>query len=574
MSGNPMRATCGLVMVFCILSAEAISAGIDTDRRVRFNQGVDAFTRGATGQAIQIFEGLLQDEPEDAAVLYYLGLTYLEREQYAEATGAFEKVLRIQPELVEAALDAAIAQLGQNVGATNQAARSSLAKFLQARAEGPDAALGSFFLGVAEYRLENYEAALSALDQAEKLDTEERLRKDILFYRGLALARGGRPDEASAEFKKLQTYLQEKPGDVLEMRPETKERLMSQTRNLLRQVEERKPITLTKDYDFRVKLDLGFSYDTNAVLLGDETRLPVNVAQEEDFRFGLGSDIRYLQRVTDKFSFGIGGGTYNNWHPNVDEFNLQTYAGRAFLNYALTDDLLIGIQYDYDYNLGNFDVRNASGTFLDKKWSGFLSRNRVTPSMRYTELYHDDDVALTWTTLFYQYDNRDYLEKLRFLELNRDGNYHLAGVLQDWNITKLGWQDEDDENYLHAQIGYSFRNASTVGDEFDLTGHTLSTGVDVPLPWKMLFEFTGQWTWENYWQPSLFDAKRRPREDFIQRYTWAVGRAFELSRHVELNVRGEIALTLDDSNIVDRGGQEVYSYDRTIYGMVFSFIFR
>jgi tetratricopeptide (TPR) repeat protein len=552
--------TWGCLVVLNLCACELAGAGIDTDRRVRFNQGVDAFTRGASGQAIQIFDDLLQDDPKDVASLYYLGLCYLQTEQYAEATQTLEKVLTVHPELIEAGLDAAIAQIGRNEKTGSEAARSLLAGFLEKAGEDESArALGNFFLGVAEYRLGNFEAATQALGRAAEADKAGRLTKDVLFYQALALARGGKPEEAATELKKLRDRLGGKTADVLEMTPETKKRLTDQTDNLMKQVEARQPISLQKNYELELRLDLGFNYDTNVVLLGQETNLPVNISRDDDFRFGLGTDIRYLQRVTDKFSFGIGGSTFNSWHPSLQEYNVQTYAGRAFLNYALTDDLLVGIQYDYDYNL------------VDNE--GFLSRNRVTPSLRFTELYHEDQerTPLTWSTLFYRYEDRDYFDTLRDLRLDRDGNYHAVGFLQDWNILRL-WKDDD--RYLHAQAGYLFENNSTQADEFDLTSHGFSMGLDVPLPWELDFNFNGQWTWEDYWQHSMYDYHRREREDFIQRYTWALSRAFELSKQVLMVVRGEIALTLDDSNISDRGHQAIYSYDRTIYGLTFSFVFR
>jgi len=563
-----------MLIVVCAFAAELFSVSIDTDRRVRFNQAVDAYSRGTTDRAIREFDALLQEDPNDVASLYYLGLCYLDTQAYAEATEAFQKVLAINPELIEASLDSAIAQLGQNERRTNEAARQSLIDFL-AKETGDEEARGlaSFFLGVAEYRLANYESAIEALGEAAKLDQTGKYAKDILFYRGLSLAQSGQPEQAEAELTKLHELLAQQSAEVLEMTPETRERMMDQTENLIRQVQARRPISLAKNYDFRIKLDLGFNYDTNVVLLGEDTSLPVNVSGDDDFRFGLSSDIRYLQRVTDKFSFGLGGSTFNSWHPSLDEFNVQTYAGRAFLNYAVTDDFLLGLQYDYDHNIVNSDIGNLAGTFLKKGWDGFLSRNRITPSLRLTELYHPDDTPLTWTTVFYRYEDRDYHETLRYLRLDRTGRYHGIGLLQDWNILQPRWQ-EDDDRYLHTRFGYLLESAATNGDEFDFTGHGVSAGVHVPLPWQLNFGFTGQWTWEGYRQPNFFDFQRRKRKDFVQRYTWSLGREFELAEHVVMNIRGQIALTLDDSNVLDRGKQATYSYDRTIYGLTIGFVFR
>ena len=58
---------------------------------------------------------------------------------------------------------------------------------------------------------------------------------------------------------------------------------------------------------FQLRLDLGFSYDTNVVLLGDDTSLPVELSTDDDFRLGVGTDLRYLQPLGDDWLMGIGG---------------------------------------------------------------------------------------------------------------------------------------------------------------------------------------------------------------------------------------------------------------------------
>ena len=133
--------------------------------------------------------------------------------------------------------------------------------------------------------------------------------------------------------------------------------------------------------------------------------------------------------------------------------------------------------------------------------------------------------------------------------------------------------EHGDERWLFAALGYRYLNESTQGDDYDLTGNAVVARLAMPMPHELLFEFSGQWTWEDYWQPNTQDYRRRNRDDFIQRYIWSLSRDFEIDRNIIMTLRGEISWTEDDSNIRNRLKEAVFSYDRVIYGLTLSFFF-
>jgi hypothetical protein len=59
----------------------------------------------------------------------------------------------------------------------------------------------------------------------------------------------------------------------------------------------------------------------------------------------------------------------------------------------------------------------------------------------------------------------------------------------------------------------------------------------------------------------------------VQRYTWSLGREWQLDRRTSVAVQGLIAWTFDDSNVRNNLGEAIYSYDRVIYGLTLSFFF-
>ena len=88
--------------------------------------------------------------------------------------------------------------------------------------------------------------------------------------------------------------------------------------------------------------------------------------------------------------------------------------------------------------------------------------------------------------------------------------------------------------------------------------------------------------------PSLLTPgfRARRRDDFIQRYSLGLERRFVLKPGREANrrtrtidrvvmtIRGDIQFTDDDSNIRDRLGQDIFQYDRAVYGLSVSFAAR
>jgi TolA-binding protein len=544
----------------------ALATSEQTQRLVRFNAGVVAFTGGQYSEAQIIFKELVDSDPNDAAALYYLGLTYLQLGDYERASETLERVTRLDPALMdlaireEARLDLALAHVG---GKDYAAGKAALEQFLAANVgDARSRAIAYFYLGIAEFHLEHYDAAMPALNEAARLLNEipadERRgprQPEIDFYRGLVSWRQGNREQA-------QTYL-----TSVEQSEVASPRLRGAARTFIRDVQTGaappRPVpeavaAAPAVSPFQATVRFGLNYDTNVILLGDNTILPSNISNEEDIRFGLTSDFVYRIPVNDRLEMAVGGGTFHSWHASVDEFNVQTYAGRFSLNYRVTNDLTAGIQYDFDYNfVGNDD---------------FLARHRVTPLLRLTERYDADGTPRTWSTLEYSYEDRDY-QVPTIRQLDRDGNYHTVTVSQGFNMCQP-WKARNDSRWVRSSIGYRLHSASTVGDEFDQTSHGLLATLTVPLPWELNFDFTGQWTWEDYKQPSLFDFKRKEREDFVQTYVWSLGRGWVLNDHVNMEIRGDIILTVDDATITDRLKEAVFSYDRVIYGVSVAFTFR
>ncbi len=602
---------------------------------VQLTRGRQAYLARDLETAKTIFEQLRTEQPNNPAVLYFLGLIYMDLgleealraaqvtdPKSAEARAALEAALAnfrqardylesvtrtLDPELVpvEALLDVGIAQLAasapgrmtpeQQAEAIERARRAeeSLSSYLETEIGRTDRN-GFFFRAVARYRrydLEKSEQPLSAadqdLDQALALADQDQSRGALTpeelndfrararYYRGLNNL--GRVNYADARTEFEQVVIAA-PGTTLANNAE----------GILKKLAEvgegggAPAIMLPGKLRFDGELSLGYAYDSNVILLGRDTLLPRRIPHEHDTAFGLlaGFDVSRQFRKGDgilgeSLNVGVGFTTSHTWHPSIVEFDINYYNPRAYVNWEPVKDLFIGLQYDYSYTqLGH---------------APFISSNRITPVISKIWRGAGDEgrrEEVARTDFYYVYDYRDYKDVLPDPRLDRDGDYHAIGFTQRFNLTTAEalWRDyyaevpaerERDDRTRPVQIfaGYIFRNESTQGDEFDLYGNGAIYGFSLPLPWRLSFDFRGEATFDNYWQPSLFDFRRNERFDFFQRYEFALSRIlvgrgeWAAMQSLEARLIGFIELTIQDNEIWDRLGQDIYDYERAVYGV-------
>jgi tetratricopeptide (TPR) repeat protein len=391
---------------------------------IELNRGIQAFLEADFERASEIFERVLAADAGNPACLYYLGLIHLDeglqlssvdneaaQAKFNLACENLEQVMQsVDPTVapVEAALLLGIAQLAADVPTVDTgtvielavAAQRTLQSYVETIEAGKNDRYGFFYLGVAHYRLgdhyslqgdhaqasSNLTAAVRALETAERLAEVDRKRDELEpgVPRGL--------DQAGYEqFKRVVTYYR---GLVALQRRQNREarRLLEYVSlhergelgqnatgilEKLNETEAESPLPLSLDsplgpLDVQGDLWVGGAYDTNVILLGQETTLPLGIGQKYDFRAEIGGNF-YVSRYIDKteaavgesLSIGLGGGTAHGWHPDVHEFDINLYAGRAFVQWQPLKDWYLGAEYEYAYT--------KLGT------QPFISGNRVTP---------------------------------------------------------------------------------------------------------------------------------------------------------------------------------------------------
>ncbi|UCC28852.1 MAG: hypothetical protein JSU86_11695 [Phycisphaerales bacterium] len=473
-----------------------------------------------------------------------------------------------------------------------------------------------FFLGVIRYRqgvplrAESEPPGLddrgrSMLQEAERLmaeladdaATDDAWRSYAAFYLGIVI-----PFRAASETDadKRDAILQEAERRLtqaseidaqLERRSNIPD-LVRRQREVIAELREAPPAAPQRK-DLSLSLYAGARWDSNVVLLGERTDLPRDISDERDFGFTAGASLDYTYDITEQLTLGLQARTSQLWNCEVHEFDQQTYGGSVALQHEAMREVdefgpvYLTLQYDFDY------------TLLGR--SEFLQSHALTPS-----------VGVYWagqraqTDVFLTYEIRDYSEPLYDRRFNRDGTYLTIGVSQRVKMTEmtavytdLGWEPwgspgdeslaQEDPDYPrrymtpYAAAGYS--QDATAGDEFDRKAVALLLGVEMPLPWGWEFDASASFEWERYPQGSLVDFHRRVRRDLVQEYGLALSRTFVLRAGNQANrytpaidrllmtVHAHATWTDDDSNVVDRFGQAIFSYDRAVYGLSVVFTF-
>ncbi|MBN2446643.1 MAG: hypothetical protein JXO22_07955 [Phycisphaerae bacterium] len=583
------------------------------------------------------------------ACVYYLGLISLERglgftadaraakrdelpdEAAAAAEQARQEFLQAQEyfaevidtadptvETVSAALLLGIAQLAADHGRAGEddafalatRAEETLSRYVTETEYGREDRLGHFYLAVARYRLaDEYSQRGRTLEFSEALSRGEHDLEQATALADAALAAEKISEEEHAGFitvvkyyEALMATLRQDNVGARQLFTEVSERaegtdLANNAAAIIAKLDEVElsspaPITLpvpapVGPLEFDARVTTGFWYDSNVILLGKDTALPLGYARDDDFQTGLGADFnvsRYIRRselpiVGESLTLGVGGSTSHVWQPRIPEFDVNRYAGRAYANWQPVRDLYLGVQYEHSFTQLGHDP--------------FISSDRITPVASWNWRkpgVGGESVEVGRTDLYYTFDDRDYREEVVDFRVNRDGQYQTVGAQHTFNIIRARdlpylvdyYATHERErqifgdDWLTFAIGYAYRDEQTAGTEFDLRGHSLLWGVYVPLPYRLAFEGGGEFCWEDYTGASIYDFERKEREDFTQRYNFnlvytivARGEKPEF-RTLDIRLRTGVELTFENSNIWNRLGEDIYEYDRAVFGVQLS----
>lgn len=163
----------------------------------------DIYLRASDPQrAATQLEAIVRDNPANPAAYYFLGHIALEKKNYTNAVGNFQKMILFNPELEQAYYDLATAQIAVNRG------DDAVATLTRAQKKFPTGFVSEYLLGVAHQTRKQYAVAVNHFTSAEHIaqaGETNRLSPGFYFQLGAAFERKGDRVEAEKYFQKCLT---------------------------------------------------------------------------------------------------------------------------------------------------------------------------------------------------------------------------------------------------------------------------------------------------------------------------------------------------------------------------------
>jgi hypothetical protein len=394
-------------------------------------------------------------------------------------------------------------------------------------------------LGLAELHDGHIASAMAIFDRMIESDPNDA---EAHYYYGLTLLSQNRHAEASREFAKAKS-LDPQLEEAARAQADS-ERLAQQLRLRLRagdisNIPSVAPIGTPADGQgkpWEVSVVAGYAYDTNVMLVDPGIPLPAGISRREDQRFTLEPHASYSLISDERLNAGVETDNYLAWQMSLDEFDTASLQAGPFVYARLTPTLSAGARYAYNYVVLDGDA--------------YLERQIVVPQLTIEEYG-----GRASTSLYYQFEQRDFQGEPATPALDRSGRLHVYGIVQEVQLRGV----IDPKRPLSVYLSYSYGEHRTEGTDF--RGHEHTAGLTLSqylAKWKLTVDAGVVVTAANFAHANSLDTDLRKRRDRGAEAFVMLTR--EIQEHVDLRAR--YTYTDNSSNIESPFGGRPYAYDR------------
>jgi tetratricopeptide (TPR) repeat protein len=444
------------------------------------DDGLRYYQDGNYQAAIPALEDAATEDPNDASILYFLGLSYQRSDRHTEAVGALKRAQTLDPELegISLALGMTYYELGLYANA-----RQSLE---QAVEEDPQDGPALLFLGLTHMALNNPRLATGYLQRAGEVDPD--LEQVANLNLSEAFRRQG---NTVASRTALHRAMAVNPNNDL-------------GRTAAEMLEEDGAPRTEKRWS--VSGGVGIEYDDNVTT--DELDI---TSEEGDIAAILDMSLNYIPYLTDKSELELGYNFYQSLYSDLSDFDLQLHnfsaigsttvgtvdAGAAYIfsyvklggdsfmtshgilpsaGFSILENWYHSLSYnyldkDFDTNNSRDAIQHAvnfdSYYFLPRTEGGYASlglrledENTNAPEFDYTGYYFTLALSApvqyfgsekTRVRFSYQYYLRDYANITPGIGAEREDNRHTVSLEAQHPLTR----------YLHAVLNYRYISADS-----------------------------------------------------------------------------------------------------------------
>jgi len=438
-------------------------------------------------------------------------------------------------------------------------------------------------LAIALYHLDDVEGAAGELDAAERRLGENDA--ELLLYRGLLLLERGDAASASTALERARALdpavvepvasyyaavacvsLHDRAcaeahiARVLEQWPET---------GWAAQAEQLRARLASERLRRWARLEVGFEYDSNAVLQGNGTPLPTDISSQRDERGVWSLEAGSELFRGDRWSGGVLAAYNGSAYSHVTQFDSNYPTAAAWLDRRLDEATTVRAMLD-----SGFAWVDGDAFLWDYRASLSLLRSwdRFGFSELYTRFHRDD--FFTQSDDVQGGNNGVGNRCTPFVEIcgppgldersarNRDGNGVVVGI---HHTVKLPF-----DALLRA--GYEYEHFSARGSEYSFDAYSVVAGVFLPLPYRFALDLNGDFTHRPFRHPSTFPNLPAPQQDI----EYGLGTQDRLENYYEAGVRLERPIARHVSAAVawryerNRSNVDVFDYHREVIGVYLS----
>jgi len=451
------------VMLSC--AASAVPAAASEESQALTARGLIELNAGHSKEALELFDRAVAADPTDAEALYARGTTRAKLGNYSGAIEDQRAALALRPDYAPAALDLGAALI------ETQKYREAMPYLLQAQRQPELDAQASFYLGLAQLRDEQLDAAQQSFERARTRDPS--LDLTVKYYEGVIAYRRHDLETARANFSAVEAA-------------EPESAIGQESTHFLETIRSGERAA------YSAFGTIALEYDTNVTLGPSSSTVPSGISGKGDWRFALAAGGTYVPLQRGPFSVALSYEFFQSIQFRLHDFDLQDNrpAVQLMLDF---DPIFIAMLGRYDYYLLETD--------------SFLQEATAVPWISLREK------GIGRTEMYWRMQWRDYKENFISTPPNPqdffgfralDGFYNFGGVQQ---VVELGEPGRE----LRTGVQMGLTRPDQEGQEaFQYGSWQTEISVRWPLPYAIIAEAGFRYEHQQYSGASIQNAADSP----------------------------------------------------------------
>jgi tetratricopeptide (TPR) repeat protein len=453
---SQIRRACILVIPLLLIASLAFSATKYSE--LYFSKGTTEFNEGRFEAALTELKKAEKDDPQNAKIQYYLGLTLIQLNDLKGGVAALKKALELDPTLPRVHYDLGTAYYRLNDY------DNALKEFRLAQEQEPTRAMIHYYQGYILHVQNRFEESTPYLKKAAELDPN--LKQSAQFFAGLNALKASRLSEAETEF-----------NDAYKTDPSSE--LGMAAKNYLDKIVEAKKAV--KKWDIIPSYSL--QYDDNVIQEPDSGISPTKISDESDFRqvWYVATEYRFIQKenwlIAGRYTF------YQSLHASLHDYDLQNHQSTILTAYRgkIFCQTPYRLQFDYRYTNAILNEHRYLGTH-----AGTLTFDVI--------------LRPNWITqVIYRFQDKNFYFPIPTKAADRDAENNMVGFNEFFFFS-------GGKRYI--RIGYAYDNDNAIGQNWDYDGHTVSAGFFTPLIAQIMMNFDFNYWNQEYDNTDTFFKKR------------------------------------------------------------------